>query len=342
MSLNLNQKICIIHTDNGCGWHFFDWSIHYLGGNTEYFLFNDKKQIPVISNPIGGSNAHGHRVNFIVTPEEMSEYNALIDNSTHPTVIQACSKIPPVKSFAAKDDIVSEQIMSDLKKEHQDFYVKLINTAEELGFTPVTIHWSKKHLLIPVYQPRQAYDFYTGEIIPLENLHDSWQNTFFKKSEANFEKNIWDERERLALNLRIPFDKTLSERLVDLCPELQSFSTEDIWFNLDKVLQCDNYELLSKWKLIYADWQKIHDTKLSEDYWIILDAIVEGRDLDLSPYNLNFVKEALIQHGLIYRHNLNIKTWQLETFPDSTLELHKLLESNFHYRDPRYCELWPN
>ena len=33
---------------------------------------------------------------------------------------------------------------------------------------------------------------------------------------------------------------------------------------------------------------------------------------------------------LIYKYGLNLKTWQLEKFPNNTKQLHELLEENIH------------
>ena len=41
-------------------------------------------------------------------------------------------------------------------------------------------------------------------------------------------------------------------------------------------------------------------------------------------------QEAIVQHILIYKYNLNLKNWQLKKFPDNTQDLHKLLETNIH------------
>ena len=40
---------------------------------------------------------------------------------------------------------------------------------------------------------------------------------------------------------------------------------------------------------------------------------------------------------IIYKHNLGLKTWQLEKFPANTQDLHTLLESNtLHNLDDIY------
>ena len=51
--------------------------------------------------------------------------------------------------------------------------------------------------------------------------------------------------------------------------------------------------------------------------------------MDLTRLKLDIIQEAFIQHELIYKHNLNLKTWQLEKFTN-TQQLHNLLETNTH------------
>lgn len=60
----------------------------------------------------------------------------------------------------------------------------------------------------------------------------------------------------------------------------------------------------------------------------IVECIVQGGYYELPALSLE--QEAIIQHCLIYQHNLNIKTWQLEKFPSNTIRLHQLLEPNSH------------
>ena len=51
--------------------------------------------------------------------------------------------------------------------------------------------------------------------------------------------------------------------------------------------------------------------------------------MDLTRFDLDVIQEAFIQRELIYKHNLNLKTFQLEKFIN-TQQLHNLLEPNIH------------
>ena len=67
------------------------------------------------------------------------------------------------------------------------------------------------------------------------------------------------------------------------------------------------------------------------DKYTIIESILKNNYIDLTKFNLDIVQEATIQHELLYKHNLNLKTWQLEKFMDSK-QLHSLLEPNIYHK----------
>ena len=86
----------------------------------------------------------------------------------------------------------------------------------------------------------------------------------------------------------------------------------------------------NSWLSVYDQWRSRHDQSFSRNFNKIIDSIVNNRYMSLKRYNMNFYKEVLIQHALIFHHNLNLKTWQLSQFPENTQDLHALLEPNIH------------
>ena len=89
-------------------------------------------------------------------------------------------------------------------------------------------------------------------------------------------------------------------------------------------------ERLSAWIPVYRRWQSIQSRslKFAINLPYIIDAIVNNWYYELD--DLSFEQEVIIQHFLIYKHNLNLKTWKLSKFPDNTQQLHDLLEANIH------------
>ena len=86
----------------------------------------------------------------------------------------------------------------------------------------------------------------------------------------------------------------------------------------------------NQWLPIYQQWasRQLKILDFCHEVSHIIDSIVNNWDYQLG--DLSFEQEVVIQHYLIYKHNLNLKTWQLEKFPSNTKDLHKLLETNTH------------
>jgi hypothetical protein len=150
--------------------------------------------------------------------------------------------------------------------------------------------------------------------------------------------NVWDQREFLALNLR-PFEYKTIANLFEHTDNYYQINSVDLWNTFDTNvnslfeyleinIDSDRYK---KWISVYSEWRRIHQDRMLFCWYfkIIINNIIKGHDMDLGRFNLDIVQEVAIQHYLIYKHNLNFKTWQLEKFIN-TKQLHNLLEPNIH------------
>jgi len=172
-----------------------------------------------------------------------------------------------------------------------------------------------------------------------QELLDEKNSTYFQSSIDTWNKlqlnNIWDQRERDALNIR-PFKTNKFEcnfarpvcRINSL--ELWGFGPQVI-AKVMNFLQLDiNTQRFEQWHSVYRKWQslqfKILDFVINLDY--IVEAIINNWYYKLP--DLTYQQEVILQHCLIYQHGLNLKTWQLEKFPNNTQQLHELLEINTH------------
>ena len=86
----------------------------------------------------------------------------------------------------------------------------------------------------------------------------------------------------------------------------------------------------NSWMSVHNQWRQLHAQSFSRNFTEIINAIVNNQYMSLKRYDIDFYKEVLIQHTLIFQHNLNLKTWNLTKFPDNTQDIHALLEPNFH------------
>lgn len=334
--MNFKRKYFLIHSHSGTGWHFFDWSVQYLNGQPQYYLFNDRKFVDIVDNPLKKQHAHAHQINVVRDVDQLTDFDQQfnnLDNSDSIAVLQNGINFYTLKhngvAVNAKDLTVKQ------REEHSErvtaAIIKLAVRARELGYELLSLDWSPEHQYVPMYQIRQGLAYDTGA--PLDSFESikSWIDTFFPGASDHFDQNVWSQRELVALTMRIPdFKKSIQNQIYQQVSDVTVYSTNDFWFNAENIFLNSHPGRFKLWQEVYACWQKLHDVKLSIDYDEILNCIVTGQSKDLSVYNLNFLKEAFIQHGLIHRYNLNLETWKLENFPNNTLELHKLLKENIH------------
>jgi len=162
----------------------------------------------------------------------------------------------------------------------------------------------------------------------------------------NQEFEIWDLREKLALDIR-PFRLPKLHTGLDLEKTHYQVNAEDLWFaGIDLIPNIINWlelpfdtERYHFWKDIYHDWQTIQFRSVKFIWQLnsIVSAIVNNHYYPLEQ--LNLMQEAIILHCLMYQYNLNIKNWQLTKFPNNTKELHSLLEPNQHILDITYQDV---
>jgi len=312
-----------IFTDPAIGGTFLEWSIYYLAGHSHYYSVHEKTQIPVISNPLTDINAHKFSSNMIANVKTAEQIIPEIINQ--PYNIQTLyfnyfSKAAPyIKQLLP---VISKSIIVTVSPE-QVLYRCRFNTRVGSDPTPSIIN----------------------NDIMLTNDHDRFKdfiNGFFKNSKIIWDqqnlKDTWDVREFLALNFR-PFDTIKITGEIDLDIDHYHINAIELWDRFDdsvadlfRYLELDiNVENFKKWAKVYQQWKKIHKDRILFTWYfdIIVDYVIKGHNLDLRRFNLDICQEAAIQHALIYRHNLNLKTWQLEKFTN-TRQLHELLEPNIH------------
>ena len=339
----MSNIICITSIKSlGCT--FVDWSVHFLSGQMDHFHLLTDQWLPLSSNPLTNINAHNYLKNQPAGIDQTADYiekfkTLPIDKifSMYPqnNFDDAAEKLNisidsvHVTSNAEKIKRYLNQDYNQVFKLCNDQNVKLVYVASD----PTVEMY---HLNI-----RSLDRFLTRSQQPTtpDDIAQEHQSLFFKHSIDQWNKlnlvNIWDQRERMALDSR-PLDKIDNFELDFQYPHLW-INCQDLWCRgQTTLLKILNYvglpvdhSRLQQWQPIYAKWQQrqLEILEFGHNYKHIVDAIVNNWDYEI---DLSFEQEVVIQHCLIYQHNLNLKTWQLEKFPRNTKDLHKLLEPNIH------------
>jgi hypothetical protein len=324
-----------ILTDPEIGGTFLSWSLHYLSGDKEYFCARQNKMLPVPINPLNKNNAHGFIAN---QPSSLNEFNAMI-NDMYDTSLKENHTIY-FHNYRNKENPAlqtNEDTTTAIKK------------LQELTNKIVVVTTSSNHkLYFSKFEERDLYKKFNSDTEfnkDFTEQHEDFINTFFLKSKKHWEKlgldNTWDQREFLALNIR-PYNVSNILDIINLTYPHYLLDSFDLYNQFDKtILSVFDYLDLTidkpkwqHWLYIYKQWQHIHsDRVLFVEYFdVIVKSIINNYYLDLKRFNLDILREAVIQHELIYKHGLTIKGWELEKFPNNAQDLYKLLEPNIYHQ----------
>lgn len=321
-----------IAATNIFGATFLDWSIHYLSGNNRmYSGYNRTTDLSyrttshhqdVVSNPLSGSgnNAHKHIKNH---PDDIDELISLRKKlnikSNEYDFMTIIPSFPSHYSDSWETDAIG--IWNDICT--NDDKVVLLNISNSVQCLYIDKNVTR-----------------VSDVTSLD--YDNVKRTLSNIPPTDIQKfgdinHIWDIREILALfrrpfeNFNANLDFTLQHYQVNPVDLMTMFdeTVRDLFSYLE--MNIDESRFV-KWCEIYSQWKKIHYDRL---LWVtyfekIVHYIINGYDMDIARFNLDLFRESSIQHVLIYKYGLNLKTWGLEVFPTNTKQLHLLLEDNTH------------
>jgi hypothetical protein len=339
-----NKVVCTTsYFSVGCT--FIDWSLHYLSGQDHYYSVAQHSAIPLVANPIGATNAHLHERNHPRGIKQTRDYIAALSNndlplnSFYPNHMRFYQGIEDLgfQDQNIRDPGVTEKIFEYLDSD----YNGILSACGELGVPVIYVDIDKKFDLYLLERRAPVADLLTSDHRADSDsaAKQEFYNVFFHDDKFPAE-HIWDLREKLALSLN-PLDHRRPKinfamdhfwvHALDLFTQGRSVFPEIMKF-LDLSIESSRWQ---PWLDVYHQWSdmQLSHLKFSITFDHIIDCIVNGWHY---PLDLSFYQEIVIQHALIYRHNLNIKNWQLEKFPSDTQLLHQLLTANEHPLLPVY------
>lgn len=315
-------------TDPACGGTFLTWSLYYLSGHTEYYSVSQQQNINLVLDPVTSTNAHGFRPNQPTTLEKFTrQFNVL---SSRP---QEEFNVMYFHNFSDCNHQLggTTSIAIDVTKKHFEKIVCL-KVAQKNALYYCT---HTKRVLGHNHRTGQPFS-------SQQEYHQNFIETFFEQSQKIWSQQglteTWDQREFLALNTR-PFDTISIHNVHNFEFDHFYIDSLDLWtqfdltiFKLFKFLELDiDLSRWDHWLEVYNKWKKIHYKQIRFLMYFdtIIQCILQGKNMDLESFDLDLMQESAIQHALIYNHNFNLKTWQLNKFLN-TRQLHDLLEANIH------------
>ncbi len=305
---------------------FLIWSYYWLAGYDQHWLMKDSKKIDLVTDPNTGINAHNFRKNY---HEGCHNWKLAMETyAKQQNDRPICFYGGPLHH--GDQEIINQDYVSALKIASREIPTVLVveSSADPFYFVKPRGYTDPSgiHCL--------AQEIYSKSKV------ENHLSTYFKESSQQFDKHIWDMREVLALNYRsMLLDRSYIDD-IDWSSPLLYIDSRQLWFDgeellhhilswLDTPVQSSRLE---NWNSRYKTWQKTQMDVLDFGWNLphIIASIVHGYSYDLSRFNLDLQREAVIQGILIEQHGLNFRTWGLDRFPDNTLDLHRLLEPNCH------------
>lgn len=329
------------------GCTFLDWSINYLHGKSK-FLNRKHGWLDVVDDPVDVSTAHKHQKNH---PNGLNQTMEYVD------FLQKNSDFATLYPVSLTADVAANIIDQPLLNTNDSAWQKILDYADQ-DYNQM-LHWlDNKDAKIIYVSTNKSLPLYVNcefrsidramhtdkKPASVTDIREGKNQVFFQKSIDTWKMldldTTWDRRERMALDLR-PFEM-LNEN-VDFSFDHYWIDCVDMWFNGDKKI----IEIMSwldikidtskhdQWLRVYHKWRHIQaqSMKFQLEFNHIIECIVKGWSY---PIDLTFDQEIAVQHYLIYKHNLNLKTWLLEKFPNNTKHLHLLLEPNIHTVEKLY------
>lgn len=322
------DQIITILTDPESGGTFLTWSLHFLAGHDLVYSTKQKSFVDLIHNPVRRINAHGFQPNQPETINKLHNYVNYLHNVN-----------------TDQFHTLYFHNLSDCDQTATGTTATAIDAIKKLSNKIIYLSQDKKNSLYQCkYNSRSlGKDIKTGKKYQnLNEQHTAWIDRWFNKDKQVWHTlsltEKWDYREFLALNIR-PFNTITMSNLHPFEFEHYYIDSFDLYNHFDQLIN-DLFEYLdlelnylrkTEWLKIYRIWQQLHINRIQFVYYfdLIIDYIVKGKYFNLERLDLDVMQEAAIQHCIIYRHNLNFKTWQLEKFVN-TQQLHSLLEPNLH------------
>ena len=340
----MSNIVCVTSTANvGCT--FVDWSIHFLSGRTESYVLENHQWSTLSADPVTKINAHGHTKNQPFGYQQAKTVLQELKKVSNSKLITVYP-LPLLMDMAAKDLEISLPLNTDNHNKIAQYqasdYNQLVNYYLDQDVKTVYIATNPENVLY--YKEVRALGrlvFDTRISASTNDTIDHLTSLFFNDSTQVWQDmnltNSWDRRERLALTYR-PYDYSHYEKFHQgfTQPHLR-LDCQSLWYNgaqalqtVMKYLELDIvHDRWNQWLPIYYKWQQLQLDLLEFNFNCkhIVDAIVNNWYYEI---DLTFNQEVVVQHCLIYQFGLNLKTWQLDKFPENTQDLHKLLEPNIH------------
>jgi len=314
----MNKKSFAVTCDQfNLGTTFLIWSIYYCTNEKNYYNSEADKFLEIPKNPFDGVTAHQMKPNK-GSDLDSSKAKAIInqpgDNLKHirffPDASYLETGIPSNKTFLAR------------MEKHGIKSINITCTGLQfliafLRFTYTQLNWQYDFDAVKKHCKHYWPSFFDNAHIYENRLH-TWH----------------DIREGIAFNIRpyeFPKMGNNNNKNTHYCEfeNLLTSGKKEILKILDFLKLKVHTPNLEHWCAMHNIWKDHlhHYVHFCNDIEMIIECILNNKSVNLSQYRMDVLKEGVLLHLLMFRHELNL-TKSIEKLPNDTQEIFKLLGKN--------------
>lgn len=288
----------------GTGQSFLDWSLYYLTGRDKFWNMKFGWQ-DLLTDPTTGRNAHLHLKNHPKGSYDLLEF---LDKAKELDSDQLITVHP----FSSHETGLGE-------------FTAVIQTCLENDVRLIMMRQTKPY---PYFASER------NEITDEEELETLRQRIGYAKANR---KTIRDQMSFRLINNSNDFIDNVNYFHTRFDSKLDYVMTDQQWANdTEKVMLevIDSLKLeirkdrLESWRLIRNKWRQNYGRLIDwyeKDLAKVVDAILQGKDLDLDPYGITLAKEIVIMAHLLNNHKKRL--WLPDNnFPKNTKILNGFLK----------------
>lgn len=302
------------------GTHFLIWSAHYLSKNDKYHHFLDDSTMQIPKYPLKDATAHKFLANESFSIDDsLGKIDLHLESSKN---LNHIKYHPLVKSLEEYHNDNREYQESMVARQVKTINITCRGLQHMVGF--LRFHTEKSNWQNDIETVKKHCKHYWPDFFNDCGIYADKLETFH------------DIREGIAFRLR-PYEFWQHHKSINLGNKLQ---THDFYNLLTagetvvrEVMSFLNLHIIEDrvehWISVHKQWSAdlIHYLDFCDDIENLVDSIVTNKKVDMSSYKMDVLKEAVLLHLLMFKHDLNIVR-PIDRLPQDTGEIFKLLGKN--------------
>ena len=302
------------------GTHFLIWSVHYLSKNDEYTHFLNDRTMEIPKYPLKDTTAHMFSANESFSIDDshgkIASHLESADNLNH------IKYHPLVKSLEEYHNHNREYQKSMVAREVKTINITCKELQHMIGF--LRFHTEKSNWQNDIGTVKKHCEHYWPDFFndpgiyadKLETFHDIREGIAFRLRPYEF----WEHHKLINLG-----NKSQTHDFYNLLTDGQTVVRDVMTFLNLQIIE----DRVEHWNSVHEQWSAdlIHYLDFCDDIENLVDCIVANKKIDMSGYKMDVLKEAVLLHFLMFKHDLNILI-PIDRLPQDTSEIYKLLGKN--------------